>query len=124
MFGQQRQILLLLDNCTTHLLNIKGLRSVRVAFFPPNSTSTLQPCDQGIIRNFKMNYRSRLLKRYLIAYEGGSVPIIDLKQSVDLVSAAWNDVLPSTIENCWHHSGIIKADVHPILSEIEVAVEE
>ncbi|UYV66981.1 TIGD4 [Cordylochernes scorpioides] len=110
MAGQHRQIILLLDNCGAHPPDMQGLTNTRIAFLPPNTTSMLQPCDQGIIRNFKMIYRTRLMRKYLTAYDAGTALTINLKQAVDIISVAWNDVLPATISNCWHHSGIIKSD--------------
>ena len=46
---QNRHVLLFLDNATCHP-HIK-LSNVRLAWFPPNTTSVSQPMDQGIIRN-------------------------------------------------------------------------
>ena len=39
--------------------------NVNVQFLPPNTTSVLQPCDQGIITNFKLYYRHLLINRYI-----------------------------------------------------------
>jgi len=47
----QRNLLLLIDNCTAH--STINLKSVRIEFLPPNTTSKLQPMDQGIIQNSK-----------------------------------------------------------------------
>lgn len=53
----RRNILLLLDNCSSHVVDESILTNVKVHFFPPNTTSHLQPCDAGIIWSFKvLNY--------------------------------------------------------------------
>ncbi|UYV83830.1 TIGD4 [Cordylochernes scorpioides] len=123
MAGQHRQIILLLDNCGAHPPDMQGLTNTHIAFLPPNTTSMLQPCDQGIIRNFKMIYRTRLMRKYLTAYDAGTALTINLKQAVDIISVAWNDVLPATISNCWHHSGIIKSDVSSPLDTPQPATQ-
>ncbi|UYV73501.1 TIGD4 [Cordylochernes scorpioides] len=123
MAGQHRQIILLLDNCGAHPPDMQGLTNTRIAFLPPNTTSMLQPCDQGIIRNFKMIHRTRLMRKYLTAYDVGTALTINLKQAVDIISVAWNDVLPATISNCWHHSGIIKSDVSSPLDTPQPATQ-
>ena len=46
---QQRKILLFLDNAPSHPKDVK-LTHIKVLFFPANSTSKLQPLDQGIIQ--------------------------------------------------------------------------
>ncbi|GFT75932.1 tigger transposable element-derived protein 6 [Trichonephila clavipes] len=48
MKREKRHILLFLDNCTVHN-NVLPLSNVKLRIFPPNSTSKLQPLDQGII---------------------------------------------------------------------------
>ncbi|UYV80525.1 hypothetical protein LAZ67_19000466 [Cordylochernes scorpioides] len=123
MAGQHRQIILLLDNCGAHPPDMQGFTNTRIAFLPPNTTSMLQPCDQGIIRNFKMIYRTRLMRKYLTAYDAGTALTINIKQALDIISVAWNDVLPATISNCWHHSGIIKSDVSSPLDTPQPATQ-
>lgn len=48
---EKRKLILFVDNCTAHhrTLSIK-LKSVTLAYFPPNTTSKLQPMDQEIKR--------------------------------------------------------------------------
>lgn len=53
---QKRRILLLVDNCPAHP-KIQNLQNITLAFLPPNSTSVLQPMDQGVIRSLKAFYR-------------------------------------------------------------------
>ena len=59
-----RHIMLLLDNCTSHVI-FNGLTNTKLIFFPPNCTSKLQPADQGIIQNLKVNYRKTMIRRML-----------------------------------------------------------
>lgn len=51
----RRKILLIIDNCYTHvtLEGLSMLRSVTVEFLPPNATSCIQPLDAGIISTLK-----------------------------------------------------------------------
>jgi hypothetical protein len=52
MTKRKRKILLFIDNCPAHP-KIDDLKSVKLEFFPPNTTSILQPMDQGVIRCLK-----------------------------------------------------------------------
>jgi hypothetical protein len=47
----QKKILLLADNCPAHPVLEK------LVFLPANTTSMLQPMDQGVIRSLKCHYR-------------------------------------------------------------------
>ena len=44
----KRQVVLIVDNCPAQLSDVE-LTAVKLVFLPPNTTSVLQPCDQGII---------------------------------------------------------------------------
>ncbi|KAK4326641.1 hypothetical protein Pmani_002851 [Petrolisthes manimaculis] len=50
------KILLLLDNAPCHPPSVDLSSNIQLAFLPPNTTSLLQPCDQGIIKTFKSYY--------------------------------------------------------------------
>lgn len=58
---------LLIDNAGAHpsLSQLKS-RGVVVKFLPPNTTSLIQPMDQGVIVSFKRFYRKNLLQEILI----------------------------------------------------------
>jgi len=60
---QNRHVLLFLDNATCHP-HIK-LSNMRLAWFPPNTTSVSQPMDQGIVQNVKVHYRKLLMQSLL-----------------------------------------------------------
>ncbi|GBO22848.1 Tigger transposable element-derived protein 4 [Araneus ventricosus] len=52
MKKQKRKIILFMDNATSHPDDLK-LKNINLVFLPPNTTSMLQPLDQGIIHSFK-----------------------------------------------------------------------
>ena len=58
-------ILLLNDNCTALVKKVL-LKAIKIFFLLANTTSLLQPCDQGLIRTLKVYYikgiRSRILE--------------------------------------------------------------
>ena len=55
MKAQHRNVLLFLDNAPSH--PTLDLSNVKLVFFPPNTTSVLQPMDQGVIQSLKLQYR-------------------------------------------------------------------
>ena len=75
MQNQQRN--LFLDNASSHVKEIE-LTNIELAFIPPNTTSTLQPLDQGIIENIKVYYWKQVLSNVLsrINSNKGSPPIV------------------------------------------------
>jgi len=68
MKNESRKVLLLVDNAGGHNISLElknKLTNVELYFLPPNTTSVIQPCDQGIIQSFKVHYR-KLLVEYLL----------------------------------------------------------
>lgn len=51
------QIILMVDNCTAHCK--MTLNNIKLVFLPPNTTSVLQPMDQGVIKCLKGYYRKK-----------------------------------------------------------------
>ncbi|GET50687.1 CENP-B homolog protein 2-like [Rhizophagus irregularis DAOM 181602=DAOM 197198] len=92
--------------------NINSLSNVKVHFLPPNTTSFLQPLDQGIIYSLKAQYRKLLCQNRIQAYdfyeEGDPIPpSIDIFDSINLIADAWKKVSKKTILNSWAKSGIL-----------------
>ncbi len=110
---RKRNIAVIIDNCRAHP-HVQGLKSVKLVFLPPNTTSCTQPMDQGIIQNLKVFYRHLLVKR-------GLLPAVEQKITMqwtmlDTLSAlkdAWTKVKPATIANCFRHCGFVKPDAPP-----------
>lgn len=107
MSYQKRNVILFLDNCSAHP-HLTDLRSVRLYFLPANTTAKTQPCDAGIIRNLKLNYRKKLMSRMLTwhdAQKDMSEFSISLLDSLSMLKEAWDDVTADTVKNCFRHCG-------------------
>ncbi|XP_067941905.1 tigger transposable element-derived protein 6-like [Watersipora subatra] len=105
MTRKNRKVLLIIDNCPAHP-NMNGLMSIRLLFTPPNTTSVLQPMDQGIIRTFKSYYRQQVLQftvDYIDTHGKKPDASINVLQAIRWVDRAWSRVTKETIANCFHH---------------------
>ena len=124
--SQKRKIVLIIDNCPAHPCDLK-LMAIKLVFLPPNTTSVLQPCDQGIIQNLKFQYRKLLLRKYLATIEGKKDFCVNVLDACNLLRTAWNLVTPTTIQNCFAHARFIlnseteqpeENEIDPTLSEM------
>ncbi|KAJ8865962.1 hypothetical protein PR048_033486 [Dryococelus australis] len=81
---RKRKIILLVDNCPAHpvLLN---LENIKLVFLPANTTSILQPTDQGVIRRLKYT----------------------LLDAIRFIEKARRQVTTKTIQSCFRHVGIL-----------------
>ncbi|XP_043929608.1 tigger transposable element-derived protein 6-like [Protopterus annectens] len=102
---QDPNILLLLDNASSHPADVE-LANVTFCFLPPNTTSHLQPLDAGI-KCFKSHYRKLQLQHIVQMMDADSDPDVNLKEAVSFIRAAWKNVSPLVIQNCWAHAGLI-----------------
>ncbi|XP_038057078.1 tigger transposable element-derived protein 6-like [Patiria miniata] len=102
---QKRKVLLFVDNCAAHP-KVPHLNSITLQFLPPNTTSQLQPMDQGVIMNMKVHYRRKLLQSLLNAYDAGETPQpINVLQAINMVHTAWGAVKQDCIANCFRKAG-------------------
>ncbi|GBM61927.1 Tigger transposable element-derived protein 4 [Araneus ventricosus] len=70
IIAECRKIALVFDNCSAHPKEIiQKLKNVTAFYLPPNTTSKLQPMDQGVIKNFKIYYRKRTVRKVITAPE-------------------------------------------------------
>ena len=108
MMGKKgRKVCLLLDNCSAHNIEKDHLKHVEVVFLLANTTSSVQPLDQGIIKNFKHHYRRRMLQKILVTIDTEDALAIDVSRAINVLDAvnfmsvAWEDVTSETIRNCF-----------------------
>ena len=109
MKSQNRNILLFIDNAPSH--PHLTLSNVKLAFFPPNTTSKTQPMDQGIIQTLKLKFRKKQLKFVLNqinkSEKSGSEILkeISILNAIYWVDSAWQEVEGLTIQKCFSRCG-------------------
>ena len=115
--SQHRNVALLLDNAGCHPEELKGKYSnIKLIFLPPNTTSKLQPLDVGIIQNFKVHYRTLLLRYVLSKIDQTTYTAADISKSVNVLKAirwvaeGWGSVKRETIVKCFKKCGIISGE--------------
>jgi hypothetical protein len=122
------KIVLLIDNCPGHPKEV-NLKNIRIIFLPANTTSLMQPCDQGVIRTLKAYYRHEMrtkIVRWIDAElekgeEGFQANDLakqtSLLDAVHLLATAWNFVTDATIRNCFRKGGFASIHVHEDIEE-------
>ena len=65
---EKKKVALIIDNCPANL-TIDNLKSIELIFLPLNTTSKLQPTDQGVIRSLKAYYKALALQRLDVAID-------------------------------------------------------
>lgn len=107
MQREKRHILLLVDNVSSHVRPLKLLTNVRLEYLPANTTSVLQPLDQGIILCIKRGFQHRKVNNSVQRYlQGLPQERIGVFTALRWAKMAWDSVQPDTIRNCWAHAGI------------------
>ena len=102
------KILLLLDNAPAHPKHIDDLHpDVKVVYLPKNTTSVLQPMDQGVIANFKALYLRTTFGKAVEATEDDKMTLIEFWKSYNIldciknIKLAWNDVGKKCMQGVW-----------------------
>ena len=98
----EAQDTLFVDNGSAHEFT-RQMTHVRLEYFPPNTTTKLQQCDQGIIRSLKATYRRRL-EKFMLAQT--RTQKIDLYKALMMLRVSWEDVTVVTIQKSWKKSSI------------------
>lgn len=119
-----RKVIMLVDNCPAHP-KVADLKSINLCFLPPNTTSCLQPMDQGIIQNLKVLYRRQVVERILQSIDTGkpadsSITVLD---AIRMLHNAWHQVTAETIENCFRHAGFMPLTDRPTDGDSEVQAD-
>ncbi len=110
---QNLMILLFMDNAPVHVIDCsEALTNIKVEFFPPNSTSCLQPLDAGIIRSFKALFQRLMLSKlvdFIDIDENLSVNQIakrlNVLDAMRLILRSWNGVSTNCIRRCFAKCG-------------------
>ncbi|GBM59810.1 hypothetical protein AVEN_10018-1 [Araneus ventricosus] len=122
MIAECRKIALVFDNCPPPSEGNQPKTDKCYSFFlPPNTTSKLQPMDQGVIQNFKIHCRKRIVRKVITALENNqSMPKINLRESIAEISKTWNyDVTDRTIRNSFAKVGFFVSNENSANTEEE-----
>ena len=98
--------LLLVDNCPAH--PFLPHENVKMIFLPPNTTSLLQPMDQGAISIMKTNFKYDLLNDAIKAVKK-NLPFLDFLKGLNILDAvymvekAWKSVPESALYGVWNN---------------------
>lgn len=104
MKNNGRKIILFIDNCSAHT-DLPALTNVKVIFLPANTTSKLQPLDQGIIHSFKRFYRREVVNHVLTCLDKNISPEINVLLAMKFARKAWYTISDTTINNCFKKAG-------------------
>ncbi|CAI5982777.1 unnamed protein product [Closterium sp. NIES-64] len=120
MFAEERHIVILLDNASSHVLKTEGaetedlfgfrtrsLSNLRLVFLPPNTTCFVHPLDQGLIAMMKARYRQHWLEAVVAKWvDGGATGHFarykpNLRDVLAWLLDAWMNISTRTIQRCW-----------------------
>ena len=125
---EKRKIILFIDNAPCHPPRLEGTFSnIKVVFLPKNTTSKTQPLDAGIIANWKIKYKKRLL-RYVCSRADGSINASEIVKSINVLMSiewgrqAWDELSASTIRKCFQSTGLYPQD--PVVEDDPFEEEE
>ncbi|XP_017784923.1 PREDICTED: tigger transposable element-derived protein 1-like [Nicrophorus vespilloides] len=100
--------LLILDNAPGHPSNLGSLQTcipVEVMFLPPNTTSILQPMDQGVKAALKANYLKRAFTQMSQAKDNEAIAEFwknyDITDAITNIKAAWNELKYECLNSVW-----------------------
>ena len=83
---------MLLDNALGHPIHLNEFHpNVKVVYLPPNTTSQLQPMDQGVIASFKAYYlRSTFTMAFKATERDPQLTLKDFWKSYNIRNAVQN----------------------------------
>ncbi|CAG8760349.1 4953_t:CDS:2, partial [Rhizophagus irregularis] len=94
----------------------------RLVYLPPNTTAHLQPMDAGIIHSFKAKYKQEFCRHLIRQFDSGVDHVknkLNIKEAIDYIAESWNNVTPTTIQNCW-----IKTETADVLEYFQLLDRE
>ncbi|XP_050400164.1 tigger transposable element-derived protein 6 isoform X2 [Patella vulgata] len=108
MRRQRRHILLFMDNAASHISDTYS--NVIIKFFPPNTTSILQPLEQGIIRSFKARFRLHMMNHLITRIDecnqaNDLVKQITVLDAIHWIVRSWRETKVSTITKSFQRCG-------------------
>ncbi|KFD64458.1 hypothetical protein M514_23305 [Trichuris suis] len=105
--GMEFKVLLLLDNAGGHHADVHS-EGFQIQLLPPNTTSLIQPMDQGVIRAFKALYTKISLQRIVNAMDAdenfmlkGYWREFSISACLSVIQSALREMKKETLNTCW-----------------------
>ena len=118
-----RKFLLFLDNASSHS-NVQ-LCNVKLKYLPANTTSILQPLDQGIILAMKQIYRKTQLRYIITKIERSKeqdcsqlLKETNVLKAIYWIKQGWNYVKCDTIAKCFKKCGFVDNTAEHLAEEL------
>ncbi len=126
--GQETKALLLLDNCPCHPDVLETAdKKFKCVFLPANTTSLIQPQDQGVIASMKKRYKTEMIKRYFASYSSNtedSNPLVrfykrfTIKDVIYMIAKIWDETPKTVLRNAWKNLKINLSEPVPPPEEV------
>lgn len=119
--GLPQRAVVLFDNATSHeKIEIDGIKAL---FLPKNTTSLIQPMDQGPIAALKRRYMSSFMQCVLDRDDSIDMSTFvkkwDLLKTSLSLATAWSDITDKTLKNAWKRLLINVHSPDPVPEEVE-----
>nr|XP_032638787.1 tigger transposable element-derived protein 3-like [Chelonoidis abingdonii] len=109
----RRKVLLFLAHNSAHPRELQAkLHHIKLAFFPPNTSSITQPLDMGVVCNLKGHYRALVAAKAQLSPEQGRAGRaaeiagrVTLLDAIYMLHQAWSLVRPATVQSCFRKAG-------------------
>ena len=110
MIAEGRNIFAFLRQRTHASRHSSGrFKNIKMEFLPKNTTSRMQSCNAGIIKNFKHKYRRLLISLVSTVNRTATKIIKDVTilKVIEWIQTSWADVSEKTIKNCFEKCGFL-----------------
>nr|XP_006138987.1 tigger transposable element-derived protein 1-like [Pelodiscus sinensis] len=103
------RILLVLNHAPGHPVSLDDFHpDIKVVFIPPNTSSLLQPMDQGATRLFKAYYTRRIFAQAIKTIKGEEASTFkdfwrgyNMYAAVKNIGESWHEVMQTSINRIW-----------------------
>ncbi|XP_067145249.1 tigger transposable element-derived protein 4-like [Centruroides vittatus] len=108
MAAKNRNVLLLLDRSSSHPPDTERISNINIEYFPSDESDVLRPLKQGVIKEFKRNYRRHLIQKWVSLTDRSFKPKISVLDALYFAVSAWDEVEKSTIVSSFRKTKFLR----------------